>query len=55
MRIAKTRHLLNYLDDEAYRRNIGAQLNLHEGRPLAPGMGDRFNNGSRGGVPAVQS
>jgi hypothetical protein len=30
-------------------------LNLHEGRPLAPGMGDRFNNGSRGGVPAVQS
>lgn len=28
-------------------------LNLHEGRQLAPGFGDRFNNGSRGGVPAV--
>lgn len=27
-------------------------LNLHEGRPLAKGFGDRFNNGSRGGVPA---
>ena len=26
-------------------------LNLHEGRTLAPGFGDRFNNGSRGGVP----
>lgn len=30
-------------------------LNLHEGRELAPGFGDRFNNGSRGGVPAVKS
>ena len=30
-------------------------LNLHEGRKLAPGFGDRFNNGSRGGVPAVRS
>lgn len=30
-------------------------LNLHEGRALAPGFGDRFNNGSRGGVPAVRS
>ena len=28
-------------------------LNLREGRPLAPGFGDRFNNGSRGGVPAL--
>jgi hypothetical protein len=27
-------------------------MNLREGRPLAPGFGDRFNNGSRGGVPA---
>ncbi len=27
-------------------------LNLREGRPLALGFGDRFNNGSRGGVPA---
>ena len=27
-------------------------LNLREGRRLAPGFGDRFNNGSRGGVPA---
>ena len=27
-------------------------LNRREGRPLAPGFGDRFNNGSRGGVPA---
>ena len=30
-------------------------LNLCEGRPLAPGMGDRFNNGSRGGVPAMSA
>lgn len=30
-------------------------LNLREGRPLAPGMGDRFNNGSRGGVPAMSA
>lgn len=30
-------------------------LNLHEGRLLAPGFGDRFNNGSRGGVPAVKT
>ena len=28
-------------------------LNLREGRALAPGFGDRFNNGSRGGVPAL--
>lgn len=28
-------------------------LNLRDGRALAPGFGDRFNNGSRGGVPAV--
>jgi hypothetical protein len=27
-------------------------MNLRDGRPLAPGFGDRFNNGSRGGVPA---
>ena len=27
-------------------------LNLRQGRSLAPGFGDRFNNGSRGGVPA---
>lgn len=27
-------------------------LNLRDGRTLAPGFGDRFNNGSRGGVPA---
>lgn len=27
-------------------------LNLRQGRPLAAGFGDRFNNGSRGGVPA---
>ena len=30
-------------------------LNLRDGRPLAPGFGDRFNNGSRGGVPAVRA
>ena len=30
-------------------------LNLRDGRPLAPGMGDRFNNGSRGGVPALSA
>lgn len=28
-------------------------MNLRQGRPLAPGFGDRFNNGSRGGVPAL--
>lgn len=27
-------------------------LNLRQGRRLAPGFGDRFNNGCRGGVPA---
>jgi hypothetical protein len=30
-------------------------LNLREGRPLTPGFGDRFNTGSRGGVPARQA
>ncbi len=30
-------------------------LNLRDGRQLAPGFGDRFNNGSRGGVPASRS
>lgn len=30
-------------------------LNLRDGRPLAPGFGDRFDNGSRGGVPAVKA
>ena len=31
-KIPKSVHLLNYLNDEAYRRSIGGQLNLHEGR-----------------------
>jgi len=31
-RVAKTLHLLAYLDDEEYRRRIGAQLSLHEAR-----------------------
>ncbi len=30
-------------------------MNLRDGRALAPGFGDRFNNGSRGGVPAGKS
>ena len=31
-KIPKSVHLLNYLNDEAYRRSIGGQLNLHEER-----------------------
>lgn len=31
-KIPKTVHLLNYLNDETYRRTIGGQLNLHEER-----------------------
>jgi TnpA family transposase len=31
-RVAKTLHLLTYLDDESYRRKIGQQLNVHENR-----------------------
>ncbi|HJS85802.1 MAG TPA: Tn3 family transposase, partial [Acetobacteraceae bacterium] len=32
-RVAKTLHLLSFVDvDDGYRRQIGAQLNLHEGR-----------------------
>ena len=31
-KIPKSIHLLSYLGDEAYRRSIGGQLNLHEGR-----------------------
>lgn len=39
--------------DRAQRRLLlRLWLNRREGRPLAPGFGDRFNNGSRGGVPA---
>ena len=39
--------------DPAQRRLLlRLWLNRREGRALAPGFGDRFNNGSRGGVPA---
>jgi TnpA family transposase len=31
-RVAKTLYLLNYIDDEAYRRRILTQLNRQEGR-----------------------
>lgn len=31
-KIPKTVHLLNYLNDETYRRTMGGQLNLHEER-----------------------
>lgn len=31
-KLPKTVHLLNYLNDAAYRRTIGGQLNLHEQR-----------------------
>jgi alpha-ketoglutarate-dependent taurine dioxygenase len=41
-------------DPDRRRLLLRLWLNLHEGRPLAPGFGDRFNNGSRGGVPAVK-
>ncbi len=42
-------------DPDKKRLLLRLWLNLHEGRALAPGFGDRFNNGSRGGVPAVKS
>jgi len=42
-------------DPDKRRLLLRLWLNLHEGRTLAPGFGDRFNNGSRGGVPAVRS
>ena len=41
-------------DPDKRRLLLRLWLNLHEGRQLAPGFGDRFNNGSRGGVPAVK-
>lgn len=41
-------------DPDKHRLLLRLWLNLHEGRALAPGFGDRFNNGSRGGVPAVK-
>ncbi len=31
-KVPKSVHLLNYLGDDAYRRSIGGQLNLHEER-----------------------
>lgn len=40
-------------DPDKRRLLLRLWLNLHEGRKLAPGFGDRFNNGSRGGIPAV--
>lgn len=40
-------------DPEKRRLLLRLWLNLREGRELAPGFGDRFNNGSRGGVPAT--
>lgn len=43
------------VDPDKRRLLLRLWLNLHEGRELAPGFGDRFNNGSRGGVPAVKS
>lgn len=39
-------------EPEQRRLLLRLWLNLRNGRPLAPGFGDRFNNGSRGGVPA---
>jgi TnpA family transposase len=33
-RVIKTMHLLNYFDDEAYRRRILVQLNRGEGRHM---------------------
>jgi hypothetical protein len=39
-------------DPDKRRLLLRLWLNLREGRQLAPGFGDRFNNGSRGGVPA---
>ena len=41
-------------DPEKRRLLLRLWLNLRDGRQLAPGFGDRFNNGSRGGVPAVK-
>jgi Taurine catabolism dioxygenase TauD, TfdA family len=39
-------------DPDKRRLLLRLWLNLYDGRALAPGFGDRFNNGSRGGVPA---
>ncbi len=39
-------------DPDKRRLLLRLWLNLYHGRALAPGFGDRFNNGSRGGVPA---
>jgi hypothetical protein len=43
----------NGASPEQQRLLLRIWLNLREGRALAPGFGDRFNNGSRGGVPAT--
>lgn len=42
-------------DPDNRRLLLRLWMNLREGRALAPGFGDRFNNGSRGGVPAGRS
>ena len=44
-RIAKSLHVLAFLDDEAYRRQIGAQLNVQESRHA---LARRIFYGSRG-------
>jgi hypothetical protein len=42
-RVNKTLYLLNYIDDEDYRRRILTQLN--RGRPPCCGEGDRYGSG----------
>jgi hypothetical protein len=42
-------------DPDKRRLLLRLWLNQRNGRALAPGFGDRFNNGSRGGVPAIRS
>lgn len=42
-------------DPDKRRLLLRLWMNLRDGRALAPGFGDRFNNGSRGGVPAGKS
>jgi len=45
----------NGIGNDQSRLLLRLWLNLREGRPLHPGFGDRFNTGSRGGVPARQA
>ena len=49
-RIAKTLHLLAYIDDEAYRRRILRQINRGEGATVLPGLCSSASAASYGGA-----